>query len=161
MLKQLSSTVLVIVLMLVGFVEQENGQQADQTFTFRRGQSVYIYAVVHRTNALGLGKNSGHSLHNDITYEAKLRKRFEERKIFKVANKLNDADFVFLVNIEEDGAEGLAISLETYKQFKKKEDFDVVREAPYGRYLVGPYFFSTHGKVSSKLVDKFLKEAVP
>ena len=74
----------------------------------------------------------------DLDAERKIRKRIEEWQFFKVAEKLSEADFIFLVNLDESSIEGLAIPVEAYRQhFKEKFDLDALREAAFGRYLIG------------------------
>ncbi len=52
--------------------------------------------------------------------------------------------------------EGLAIPAEAYlKHFKKKFDLDLLREAAFGRYLIGPLKLPTITRLSDRLVKKF------
>ena len=61
---------------------------AQESFTFRPQQSVYIVAV--RGN---IGDPSLSTL--DLTAEKEIRDGFEKRAIFKIAPSLSKADFVF------------------------------------------------------------------
>jgi hypothetical protein len=95
-------------------------------------------------------------INNDLDAERKIRKRIEEWKFFKVAEKLSEADFVFLVSLDESSIEGLAIPFEAYRQhFKEKFDLDALREAAFGRYLIGPLKLPTVSRLSDRLVQQF------
>lgn len=161
MSNRLSSAVLTVVLILLGFAEQGMGQEAGEPFNFRRGQAVYINVSHRLHNAAALGRGIDYTFTNDLNYEASLRKKFEERQVFKVVEKLSEADFVFLVHVDGSSAEGFAVSPQTYTKYKEKQDVDALREAAFGRYLVGPYTFSGRGKVARALSDKFHIKAVP
>jgi len=92
----------------------------------------------------------------DLDAERKVRKRIEEWNYFRVAEKLSQADFVFLVNLDESSIEGLAIPLDAYHaHFKDNYDMDALRDAAYGRYLVGPLKLSTVSRLSDRLVEQF------
>ncbi len=72
-----------------------------------------------------------------------------------MAEKLSDADFIFLVNLDESSIEGLAIPVEAYRQhFKEKLDLDALRDAAYGRYLIGPLKLATISRLSDRLVKQ-------
>jgi hypothetical protein len=95
-------------------------------------------------------------INNNLDAERKVRKRIEEWQYFKVAEKLSDADFVFLVNLDDSSVEGLAIPAEAYRQhFKEKFDLDALRDAAYGRYLIGPLKLPTLTRLSDRLVKQF------
>ena len=95
-------------------------------------------------------------INNDLDAERKVRKRIEEWQYFKVAEKPSDADFVFLINLDQSSMEGLAIPYEAYRQhFKDKFDLDALREAAYGRYLIGPLKLPTLSRLSDRLVKQF------
>ena len=92
----------------------------------------------------------------DLDAERKVRKRIEEWHYFKVAEKLSQADFIFLVNLDESSIEGLAIPYEAYRRhFKEKFDLDALREAAMGRYLIGPLKLPTLSRLSDRLVQQF------
>ena len=96
------------------------------------------------------------SINYDLDAERKVRKRIEEWQYFKVAEKLSQADFIFLVNLDESSMEGLAIPIEAYTQhFKEKFDLDALREAAFGRYLIGPLKLPTITRLSDRLVQQF------
>jgi hypothetical protein len=92
----------------------------------------------------------------DLDAERKVRKRIEQWPYFKVAEKLADADFVFLVHLDESSMEGLAIPIEAYRQhFKENYDLDTLRDAAFGRYLIGPLKLPTVTRLSDRLVKQF------
>jgi hypothetical protein len=95
-------------------------------------------------------------INNDLDAERKVRKRIEEWQFFKVAEKISDADFVFLVHLDESSMEGLAIPVDAYRQyFKDKFDLDALRDAAFGRYLIGPLKLPTITRLSDRLVKQF------
>lgn len=136
-----------------------NGQANPATPTFRQGQSMYIVAF-RRGYPYYLDETQNErpqeSINYDLDAERKVRKRIEEWAYFKVAEKLSQADFIFLVNLDESSMEGLAIPLEAYTQhFKEKFDLDALREAAFGRYLIGPLKLPTITRLSDRLVQQF------
>jgi hypothetical protein len=101
-------------------------------------------------------------INNDLDAERKVRKRIEEWQFFKVAEKPSEADFIFLVNIDENSIEGLAMSYRDYRQhFKEKFDLDALRDAAFGRYLVGPLKLPTLGRLTDRLVKQFREKLTP
>ena len=140
---------------------QSNGQSTTPPTSFRPGQSMYIVAfrqlqlplIVDQAEA---GPGQREYINYDLDAERKVRKRIEEWKYFKVAEKLSQADFIFLVNLDESSIEGLAIPFEAYRQhFKEKFDLDALREAAFGRYLIGPLKLPTLSRLSDRLVQQF------
>ena len=135
------------------------GQSNSAPFTFRSGQSMYI--VAFRTNQFPIVVDESQvDLQRDIDYdlgaERKVRKRIEEWQFFKVSEKLSQADFVFLVHLDFSSIEGLAIPVEAYRQhFKGKFDLDALRDAAFGRYLIGPLKLPTLSRLSDRLVKQF------
>lgn len=138
-----------------------NGQSNPPPLTFKQGQSMYIvafrrhpnYPVILEDPALG---RQPEYINNDLDAERKVRKRIEEWQYFKVAEKLSEADFIFLVNLDESSIEGLAIPYEAYRQhFKEKFDLDALREAAIGRYLIGPLKLPTLSRLADRLVKQF------
>ena len=92
----------------------------------------------------------------DLDAERKVRKRIEEWQFFKVAEKPSQADFIFLVNLDESSIEGLAIPFDAYRRhFKEKFDLDALRDAAFGRYLIGPLKLPTLSRLSDRLVKQF------
>lgn len=150
---------LAFLIMIVFAAVPGNGQSNTPTSSFRQGQSMYI--VAYRTHFPYLyGKTQidpqPEFINNDLDAERKIRKRIEEWNYFKVAEKPSDADFVFLVNLDESSMEGLAIPVEAYRQhFKEKYDLDALREAAFGRYLIGPLKLPTLSRLSDRLVKQF------
>ena len=136
------------------------GQSNPPVSTFRSGQSMYIVAFRTMDFPIILEERpidrQRESINNDLDAERKIRKRIEEWHFFKVAEKPSDADFVFLIHIDESSMEGLAIPVEAYRQhFKEKYDLDALREAAFGRYLVGPLKLPTLSRLSDRLVKQF------
>jgi hypothetical protein len=92
----------------------------------------------------------------DLDAERKVRKRIEEWQFFKVAEKVSEADFIFLVNLDERSIEGLAIPYDAYRRdFKDRFDLDALRDAAFGRYLIGPLKLPTLTRLSDRLVKQF------
>ena len=135
------------------------GQTNPPVSSFRPGQSLYI--VAFRTYYPYVWDETQpdrqrESINNDLDAERKVRKRIEEWNYFKVAEKPSDADFIFLVNLDESSMEGLAIPVEAYRQhFKEKYDLDALRDAAFGRYLIGPLKLPTLSRLSDRLVKQF------
>ena len=137
-----------------------NGQSNPQPLTFRAGQSMYIVAfrLYHYPFVLdeAESRRQREQVNNDLDAERKVRKRIEEWNFFKVAEKPSQADFIFLVNLDESSIEGLAIPFEAYRQhFKENFDLDALREAAFGRYLIGPLKLPTVTRLSDRLVQQF------
>lgn len=148
----------VIIILAVG---RSNAQSNPPPLTFRSGQSVYIVAFRlyhHYPYVLDETQNDRQReyINNDLDAERKVRKRIEEWQYFKVAEKLSQADFIFLVSLDESSMEGLAIPIDAYRQhFKEKFDLDALREAAFGRYLIGPLKLPTLSRLSDRLVQQF------
>jgi hypothetical protein len=147
----------VIILLASGIA---NGQSNPPPQTFRAGQSMYI--VTFRLFQFPIIPDPVHVdrqrdyINLDLDAERKVRKRIEEWRFFKVAEKISQADFIFLVNLDESSIEGLAIPVEAYRQhFKDKFDLDALREAAFGRYLIGPLKLPTLSRLSDRLVEQF------
>jgi hypothetical protein len=157
---------LVIIILAAGLSSgqstQSNGpssQSNPQPFTFRRGQSMYI--VAFRTEYPYVWDETQSNrlrefINYDLDAERKVRKRIEEWNYFKVAEKVSEADFVFLVHLDESSMEALAVPVEAYRQdLKEKFDLDALREAAFGRYLIGPLKLPTITRLSDRLVKQF------
>lgn len=147
----------VIILLAAG---PGNSQSNPSAQTFRAGQSMYI--VAFRLFQFPIIPDPVHIdrqrdyINLDLDAERKVRKRIEEWRFFKVAEKLSEADFIFLVNLDESSIEGLAIPVDAYRQhFKEKFDLDALREAAFGRYLIGPLKIPTVTRLSDRLVKQF------
>src|SRR5688572_28095076 len=136
------------------------GQSIRSPATFRSAQSMYIPACRLSQHPTILGEapvdRPREHINYDLDAERKIRKRSEEWQFFKIAEKLSEADFIFLVNLDESSIEGLAIPVEAYRQhFKEKFDLDALREAAFGRYLIGPLKLPTLSRLSDRLVKQF------
>src|SRR6185295_6815458 len=96
----------VIILLAAG---PGNSQSNPATQGFRAGQSMYIVAFRLIQYPIILDETAaGHQreyINNDLDAERKIRKRIEEWQFFKVAEKLSEADFIFLVRIDENSIE--------------------------------------------------------
>lgn len=148
---------LVIIILAAG---SSYGQSNPSPETFRSGQSMYIVAFrpIHYPIVWDESQRDPQReyINNDLDAERKVRKRIEEWNYFKVAEKLSEADFIFLVSLDESSMEGLAIPVEAYRRhFKEKFDLDALRDAAYGRYLVGPLKLPTLSRLSDRLVKQF------
>lgn len=135
-----------------------NGQSNPPVF--RSGQSIYIVAfrISHYPVVLdgACADPQQESINYELGAEREVRKRIEEWHFFKVAEKLSEADFVFLVHLDFSSIEGLAIPVEAYRQhFKEKFDLDALRDAALGRYLIGPLKLPTLGRLTDRLVKQF------
>ena len=137
-----------------------NGQLNPPVSTFRSGQAMYIVAFRTIEFPIILDETPVDRqrpyINNDLDAERKIRKRIEEWRFFKVAEKPSEADFVFLIHIDESSMEGLAIPVEAYRQhFKERYDLDALREAAFGRYVIGPLKLPTLSRLSDRLVKQF------
>jgi hypothetical protein len=136
-----------------------NAQTNLPVSSFRQGQSMYI--VAFRTQFPYLLDESQVQrpldyINLDLDAERKVRKRIEEWQYFKVVEKISQADFVFLVHLDMSSMEGLAIPVQAYQQhFKDKYDLDDLRDAAFGRYLIGPLKLPTLSRLSDRLVQQF------
>ena len=138
-----------------------NGQTNPPPSAFRAGQSMYIvafrqYQLPLIVDQAATGPLEREYINLDLDAERKVRKRIEEWQYFRVAEKPSQADFIFLVHLDEGSIEGLAIPIEAYRQhFKEKFDLDALREAAFGRYLIGPLKLATLSRLSDRLVKQF------
>jgi hypothetical protein len=95
-------------------------------------------------------------INDDLDAERKVRKRIEEWQYFKIAEKPSQADFIFLVHLDESSIEGLAVPFDAYRRhFKENFDLDALREAALGRYLIGPLKLPTLSRLTDRLVKQF------
>ena len=133
--------------------------QSNAPPTFRAGQSMYIVAfrliqfpIILDETVTGPQREY---INYDLDAERKVRKRIEEWQFFRVADKPSQADFIFLVNLDESSIEGLAIPFDAYRRhFKEKFDLDALREAAVGRYLIGPLKLPTLSRLTDRLVKQ-------
>ncbi len=142
------------------------GQSNPRPLTFRSGQSMYIVAFRTFQYPFILDETQIDRQRDYINYdldaERKVRKRIEEWRFFKIAEKPSDADFVFLVRLDGSSMEGLAIPFEAYSRyFKEKYDLDALRDGAVGRYVIGPLKLPTLSRLSDRLVEQFRKKVGP
>lgn len=159
MFRSRQHTALAIVIIILA-ATVSYGQSKLPVSSFRSGQSMYIVAFrrIHYPIVLDESAVSGQReyINDDLDAERKIRKRIEEWGFFKVAEKPSEADFVFLVNLDESSIEGLAIPFEAYRQhFKDKFDLDSLRDAAFGRFLIGPLKLPTLTRLCDRLVKQF------
>jgi hypothetical protein len=142
------------------------GQSNHPPLTFRSGQSMYIvafrtfgYPYVLDESCVACQRDP---INYDLDAERKVRKRIEQWRFFKVADKVSDADFVFLVRLDGSSMEGLAIPVDAYSRyFKDRLDLDALRNAAVGRYLIGPLKLPTLSRLSDRLVQQFREKVGP
>jgi len=158
---RLSYLALVVIILAAGA-----GYGQSKPSPFHSGQSMYIVAFRTFQYPYALEEScvacQQESINYDLDAERKIRKRIEEWRYFKVAEKPNDADFVFLVRLEGSSMEGLAIPFEAYSRyFKEKFDLDALRNAALGRYVIGPLKLPTLSRLSDRLVQQFREKVGP
>lgn len=151
--------------LVFGFALPCGGQTQEQTarpFAYRAGQTVYIVAYQRwlqtvTTDAATTTTAAGPEYSDyNLDAERKVRKRVEEWRFFRVVDKISEADFIFLVTLEDNSMEGLAVPPDAYRQhFKEKYDLDALREAAHGRYLAGPLKLATVTRLADRLVKNF------
>ena len=158
-LKQASSLLPVLVFLVIFLAAGRiNAQSNPPVSTFRPGQSMYIvafhtYFPVWDESQVDRQREF---INLDLDAERKIRKRIEEWAFFKVAEKISDADFVFLVRLDDSSIEGLTIPVEAYRQhFKENFDVDALRDAAFGRFLFGPLKRPTLSRLSDRLIKQF------
>ncbi len=128
---------------------------------FRAGQTMYIVAYRRAqlpvlTETVEVNVTRPDYIDNDLDAEREVRKEIERWGFFKVAEKLRDAAFIFLVHIEDSSIEGLAVPPEAYRRhYKDKFDLDELRDAAYGRYQAGPLKLPSANRLSDRLVKNF------
>ena len=151
--------ILIALAFIILTASPSNGQSNPQSAGFRQGQSMYIVAfrtqVPYFLDEAQIERQREY-INVDLDAERKIRKRIEEWQYFKIAEKISQADFIFLVRLDMSSIEGLAIPVEAYQQhFKEKFDLDALREAAFGRYLIGPLKLPTLSRLSDRLVQQF------
>ena len=159
-LKRLLYPAPALALVIILAARPSNAQPNPSPLTFRSGQSMYI--VAFRTLQFPIVLDDAQVdrqreyINFDLDAERKVRKRIEEWQFFKVAEKVSQADFIFLVHLSGSSIEGLAIPFEAYRQhFKEKFDLDALRDAAFGRYLTGPLKLPTLSRLADRLVKQF------
>src|SRR3712207_7659471 len=117
---------------------------AQSAFNFRSGQSVYIVAFTRSLINVGAdSEGNGGRLSEYFDYqldaEKKVREKFEDWRVFRIADRPSDADFVFLVHMDGSAVAGVALPLDAYnRHFKEKFDIHALRDAAYGPHISGP-----------------------
>ena len=132
-----------------------------ERFEFRRGQSVYVtafhtieHSAARRSNASGPTS----LIDNHLPAEFRIRKDFEKRGVYRLVDKASEADFVFLVLIDDSAAEGLALAPRAFADHQSPLDMAVLREAAYARLIIGPLKIHNLGRISDRLVNRFHDE---
>ena len=95
---------------------------------------------------------------NHLPPESRIRQDFEARGVYKLVNKASEADFVFLVLIDESAAEGLALAPQAFADHQNPLDMAALREAAHTRSIIGPLKLYNLGRVSARLVKRFHDE---
>ena len=157
----------ILAVIFIGFAFHEcRAQSATPAFSFRPGQSIYVVAFrrVHpiAVDSENVPLDRQEYSDYDLDAERKVRKRIEDWTPFRVVDKPSEADFIFLVHLDENSVEGLALPYDAYRRyFKDRFDLDSLRDAAYGRYLVGPLKLSTISRLSDRLVEQFRDKVAP
>lgn len=167
MFKSISSiSLLLLVSAAVATAESRTG---DPTLQFRRDQTAYIVAF----------KGDGRP---DFTAESEVTKAFEKKKAFRLTNRLQESDFVFVLFgdytrprefIHRDlgesgeimtGAAAMAMTPQDYTLHKG--DLEALRGAAVWRELVssggwgGMTIVNGRSRLPKKAADKFHKSAL-
>ena len=136
-------------------------RKSTDPFAFRRGQAVYVTAfhtIDHSAARRTSGVGPSPLIDNHLPAEFRIRQDFEERGVYKLVNKASDADFVFLVLIDDSAAEGLALAPRAFADHRNPLDLSVLREAAYARSIIGPLKLHNLGRISDRLVKRFHDE---
>lgn len=144
--------------------QDANVQQPAQPFAFRQGQTVYIaaYHTIEHFTAHALNTIPPTNIvDSHLPAELSIRKEFDKRHVYKLMNQLRGADFVFLVVIHDNAAEGMALAPEVFSRSRNRLDIEALREAAYARSMIGPLKIHNLGRLSDRLVQKFHEEIVP
>jgi hypothetical protein len=165
MYKQMFYSVVFVAVMASHGLQAQDGNRetAVRPFTFRQGQAVYIvaYHTIEHFTAYGrYPVPPTNVVDAHLPAEQRVRKEFEQRRVYKVVEKASEADFIFLVVIHDSAAEGLALPPEKYAQYPSKIGIEAMREAAYARSAVGPFKIHTLGKISDRLVEEFHKKTI-
>ena len=135
--------------------------KSTNAFAFRHGQSVYVTAfhtIDHSAARRNAGVGPSPLIDNHLPAEFRIRRDFEERGVYKLVNKASEADFVFLVLIDDSAAEGLALAPRAFADHQNPLDMSVLREAAYARSIIGPLKLHNLGRISDRLVKRFHDE---
>lgn len=131
---------------------------AADAFVFRQRQSVYVTAfhtIEHSAARPSTGIASGALIDNHLPAEFRIRKDFEKRQIYRLVDKAGDADFVFVVLIDDSAAEGLAVAPRVFADYQNPLNMAALREAAYARSIIGPLKIHNLGRLSEHLVRRF------
>lgn len=133
-------------------------QGSSHPFTFRQGQAVFItaYHTIEHFVSHGLAPaRPTNVMDNHLPAELRVRKDFAKRRVYKLVNRAADADFVFLVVLHDDAAEGVALPSDVYNRFRSNLDMEALREAAYARSTIGPLKVHNLARISDRLVQEF------
>lgn len=128
-----------------------------EPFAFRQGQSVFVTAFhtiehsARHSNTIGVNT----LIDNHLPAEFRIRKDFEKRRVYRLVNKASEADFVFLVLLDDGAAEGLALAPRVFADAQPSLNMAALREAAYARSTIGPLKIHNLGRLSDHLVKRF------
>jgi len=129
-------------------------------FNFRARQSVYIIAF-RDTDVRNSVDPRMLRLDQSLDAERKVTKKTEEWGFFRVVKKPSEADFVFLVHLDEHSVEALALPLAAYEQhYRENFDLELLRDNAYERYQVGPLKLATLSRLTDRLVKQFRQKTI-
>lgn len=155
---QMGMLLLASVLTSATLAAQSLDRPAGSPFAFRAGQVVYVTAfhtIEHYVSHGLQTRPPTNIVDNHLPAELRVRKEFTKRNVYKLAGRARDADFVFLVLIHDNAAEGLALPPGVFVQYQSSLNIEVLREAAYARATVGPLKLHNLGRLSDKLVQAF------
>lgn len=155
---QIGTLLLATVLTPATLAAQRPDGTADTAFAFRPGQAVYVTAfhTIEHSVSHGLQMRPPNNIvDNHLPAELQVRKDFTERNVYKLVGMAREADFVFLVLIHDNAAEGLALSPAVFVQDQNRLNIEALREAAHARATVGPLKIHNLGRLSDKLVQAF------
>lgn len=132
-------------------------QDVTSPFVFTEGQSVYVagFQKIEHTKDRPVSPVAGLNIDSHLPAEQRVRKEFSKRQFYRVVDKVDQADFVFLVYIDSSAAEGLALAPDIYQKHRGEFDLDTLQNGAYARYVIGPYRILTLGRMSENLVKTF------
>lgn len=154
----LGTLLLASVLMPATVAAQPAAAPIDTPFVFRAGQVAYVTAFHTIEHYVSYGLQSrppANIVDNHLPAELRVRKDFTKRNVYKLAGRARDADFVFLVLIHDNAAEGLALPPAVFVQYQNGLNIEALREAAFARATVGPLKIHNLGRLSDKLVQAF------
>lgn len=155
---QIGTLLLATVLTPATLAAQRPDRPADTPFAFQAGQVVYVTAfhtIEHYVSRGLQTRPPSNIVDNHLPAELRVRKEFTKRNVYKLAGRARDADFVFLVLIHDNAAEGLALPPAVFVQYQNSLNIEALREAAYARATVGPLKIHNLGRLSDKLVQAF------